>query len=450
MAVDQIRRRLTELRQESFDTPQNRAVDAILDEWDSSGDDFVFPIVDGPPGTGKTTLGAVAAAEYLLQHRGGRVAYLCYTHFAADEAMKKLRGLGFSSQQMIRITANPDETDLQRGIVGWAGDIESLDRATRRRVENTPLLLCTLHGSRKAFRGHEDRARVRLVVDEFSQVSSSLWFATLARARGSKVYPTGYALLGDPYQLPVITSQPYLRPNIGLYIRGRKPYQPHELVRQHRMHKDICAAVNSLRDALYAPFHLETSEKVRDRDLEMFGYRWRKSNVSEKLREVLDPSHPFVIIDTHRAGTHSRTFPSQSLENEGEAKLAADIATSLHDSFIKANGEHLCPTILSPYTAQVGRIRQFLPRELREHCTTIFSSQGREYPCVIISFVWNDPRGFIGFLQEPQLRAQVYVGCSRAQAKLVVLYSRDCFVSKGHQDFDLLDRTDSAYRTDYS
>ena len=48
----------------------------------------------GPPGTGKTTVGSVAAAKYLLENRRGRIIYMCYTNFAAARAKEKLNELG--------------------------------------------------------------------------------------------------------------------------------------------------------------------------------------------------------------------------------------------------------------------------------------------------------------------------------------------------------------------
>jgi hypothetical protein len=60
-----------------------------------------------------------------------------------------------------------------------------------------------------------------------------------------------------------------------------------------------------------------------------------------------------------------------------------------------------------------------------------------------VSFARKNPGRWIGFLGEPQLRAQTYVACSRAMAKLIVLFSFSTF--RGHTDYDyLLEKSDKA------
>lgn len=436
-----------------FDANQRRAVDAILDRWNASGDEeFVFPIVDGPPGTGKTSVGTVAAAKYLLENRRGKIVYLCYTNFAAANAQEKLYEIGLSENQVIRLHSNPKVKDWASGVVGCTSDLTNLSHNEQRRLGNCRVVLCTLHGSRRALRIRGGRPRI--IIDEFSQVSPSMFFATLRRVRTEKRFADGYALLGDPKQLPIISTQPLLKPNIGLFIMRRKSYQPHELKVQHRMHRDICEAVNSLRSALNA-YPIETPKNVQDRDLEdpFFGFSWDEQAVSdEELRDIVDPQYPLVIVDTDGlGGTEKRTFGG-SIKNVAEAGLAVEIAKAIYNSYKTDNGKHLKPMILSPYSAQVGEIRRqlFNERGLKKSCTTIYRAQGREYPCVILSFVRNNPQGFIGFLAEPSLRAQTYVACSRAQGKLIVLLSRQTFVGHGHLDFEYLDGTKSAHKVEVS
>ena len=67
---------------------------------------------------------------------------------------------------------------------------------------------------------------------------------------------------------------------------------------------------------------------------------------------------------------------------------------------------------------------------------TIYKAQGREYPFVIVSFARKNPIQTIGFLAEPELRAQTYVACSRAMAKLVLLFSFSTF--QGYPDYATL------------
>jgi len=454
-AYREIKDRVEE-RYSRFDQLQRQAVEAILDEWSSAGDEvFILPVVDGPPGTGKTSVGTMAVANYLLENREGGITYLCYTHFATDVAQGSLRGLGFGFRQVARLTPNPVERDLRRGVIGssydpWSGSyLEGLSANERRYLQEVQVLLCTLHGSGRALESMRRKQETRIIVDEFSQVNPPIFFMTLQRLRRFNLNPLGYALLGDPLQLPVVTTQPLLQPNIADYIRRLRPtYHAHELEFQFRMHNDICEAVNSLRRALNAGFYLRSSDSVRDRDLtsDPFNFRWREVSSGEEVsREIFDPQHALVIVDTSNLGREEVTVGG-SKRNRDEAGLAARIAIEFNRSFQTEDGIHLTPMVLTPYSGQVREIRNMLPPDLQECCTTIYRSQGREYPCVIVSFVWNNPAGFIGFLEDFRLRAQTYVACSRAQAKLVVLMSRHCFIDVGgHADFVELYNTRTAH-----
>lgn len=274
-----------------FDQQQNKSVDAILDDC-LAGDDFVFPIVDGPPGTGKTTVGAVAVAEYLEQNPGKQVLYMCYTNFAAAQAKETLeRRLGLSPEKAVRLTPDPSKKDWGSGVVGCKSDLTDLSDDEIRKLKQCPVLFCTLYGSARALEARG--ARCRVVVDEFSQVNPPIFFATVSKLK--KFNPSGYSLLGDPKQLPVVTTQPLLSSNIVSYIWGRRPTPTHELKIQHRMHEDICAAVNSLRADL-GTYPIDSSPDAKKRDLEGLKYKWKRSDVNPKYREILDPGHPFVIV----------------------------------------------------------------------------------------------------------------------------------------------------------
>lgn len=431
---DKVAKKIAEIR-DTFDERQNRAVDAILENC-LAGDDFIFPIVDGPPGTGKTTVGAVAVAEYLLKtNMNAQILYVCYTHYAASQAKETLeKKLNLPPDKVIKLTYETRKKDWNKGIVGCKPDLTDLSDNEMRKLKQCPVLLSTLHGLGRALKARSIHCKI--IVDEFSQVDPAMFFSTVSRLRNHN--PSGYALLGDPKQLPVVTTQPLLSLNIKNYLEVRKPIPSHELKVQHRMHKDICAAVNSLRRDLGA-YPIESSREAKNRNLRNLGYRWNKNVVNPKLKDILDPSYPFVIVNTDCLGRgyEQRSFRG-SVKNTLEAQLAVELAKMFYNSFKKANGEQLKPVILSPYAAQVNEIFSKLPLTLRDGCLTVYRAQGREYPCVIVSFVRKNPERMIGFLDDLILKAQTYVACSRAQGKLVVLLSFDTFLGAGHRAFEYL------------
>jgi len=425
----------------TFDNRQNKAVDAILDNC-LAGDDFIFPIVDGPPGTGKTTVGSVAVAEYLqLIGPKAQVLYMCYTHYAASQAKETLeKKLDLPPEKVVKLTHEIHIKDWAKGIVGCRSDLSDLSSNEKRRLQQSPALLCTLYGSKRALEARGTKCRI--IVDEFSQVDPTMFFSTISKLRAYN--PSGYALLGDPKQLPVVTTQPLLSANIKNYLDRRKPIHTHELKVQHRMHEDICAAVNSLRADLGA-YPIESHQKVKDRDLLGLKYIWDKNVVDPNLRDILDPSNPFMIVNTDSLGEEEQRVFRGSIKNVAEAKFAARLSKMFYDSFKGEDGKRLIPVILSPYAAQVNEISSKLPPVLQNECLTVYRAQGREYPCVMVSFVRKNPQKTIGFLDDLILKAQTYVACSRAQGKLVVLLSFDTFLGGGHRAFEYLRQTPKAY-----
>jgi len=364
------------------------------------------------------------------------VVYLSYTNFAAEKAREDFSRLGFTQGDVIRITSNPKEKDWKKGVVGCTSFLSDLSPDEKRRLKNAKILVSTLHGSGRAFTVFK---KPLIIVDEFSQVSPALYFSTLSKIRSTGTHnPAGYVLLGDPNQLPVITSQPLLRPNIGSFIFARKSYQPHQLQTQYRMNLGICNVVNSLRAALNT-YPLKTHEDNEKRSLLNMGYHWQKEKASQDYCEILDPKNPFVMIDTDGLNGEEQVGFGNSVFYPEEARLAANMASIFKQSFINDYSQHLIPTVLSPYTAQIGNIQSnMVDPDLQAQCTTIYKSQGREYPCVIISFTRKNISGWIGFLGKEELRAQTYVACSRAQVKLILLISFSTFFGHGYRDFEYL------------
>ncbi len=416
----------------------------MAEGWDTQDGAFAFPVVEGPPGTGKTTVGVVGAAEYVVQEPDAQVAYLAYTNFAAEKAREELFKLGFDSESVIRLSANPREKNWEKGVVGCQTSLDDLTPNEQRRLRKARILISTLHASGRIF---EIFARPLVVIDEFSQVSPSLFFSTIAKvSTTSKHNPCGYVLLGDPNQLPVITSQPLLRPNVGTFLLARKRnYEPHQLEIQYRMNELICDGVNALREALNT-YPLKTDDAVRRRTLKSLGFEYDGSGLSGNVQQMLEPDYPLVLVDTDGLRGEEQVGFGQSKFFPSEAEWAGRVAQALRSAYTDKQGEKLAPTILSPYTAQIGTI-QSLTRDpaLQANCITIYKAQGREYPAVIVSFARKNPRGEIGFLAEPELRSQTYVACSRAMAKLILLFSFSTF--KGYRDFGtLLERIgDSAF-----
>jgi len=419
---------------------QRDVVDAMLE--DCFGDTyFVLPVADGGPGTGKTRTGTVAAGKYFLQDVDKhKVLYTAYTNFALDRAKEALENIGFPKHDVVRLLPSPGLRDWANGRVGCRWDLLDLSYNDIRRLQEAPFVLCTPY-----MLGRMERLGVRrkIIVDEFSQIDFPTFVMILNQTKSFN--PDGLALLGDPLQLPVVTTQEDLRENIVRFMRTKKRFEPYTFEVQHRMHKAICEAVNNMRRELSSEFSssptpdLVPSDRVRERGMEQLGYRWDERSAG-KFGQVLDPSFPLVIYNSDGLGYEDRSATG-STYNVGEAKLAVEIAKAAYRSYTE-DGRHFLPKIITPYSAQLHLIKEMLrqaPTELQKSVTTVYRFQGREHPLVIVSMVRNNSRGEIGFLDMPMLRGQGYVAVSRAQAKMIVLMSKHTFSS--HPIFDALAKT---------
>jgi ATP-dependent exoDNAse (exonuclease V) alpha subunit len=446
--INEVRTRI-EAMESRLDNRQRLAAESIL-ENPIQEDGFLLPIIDGPPGTGKTTVGVHASIRAILEGRIGGVIYVAPTNFAAMQAKYTFQKYVPDPRDVIWLNPRSSQKSWDEGIVGVRWDLSDLGLDEMRRLRRAPIIICTPYMLGRIKRGYLRSSNIKVIIDEFSQIDPALFFMIVSQtgANTDRYVRGGYALLGDPLQLPVVTTQQELMENIAEFLISYRTIDGgfNALILQHRMHEEICNAVNRMRQELsfwhgFTP--LEPSANVRYRDLRELGYEYAEQRVqdgqlldSEMLREILDPSHTFVVINTDRLSGDSKEIrtKSGSLRNIAEAKAAVDIAIATYQSYYQPQGTRLMPHIISPYNAQVNEIRERLRRSIshniEDHVITAYSSQGREYPMVILSLVRNNPARKIGFLEDEKLRAQVYVACSRAMAKLVVLLSKNTFGGK--------------------
>jgi hypothetical protein len=94
-----------------------------------------FLVVEGPPGTGKTTLIAELIVQYLRRYPEGRVLLSSQTHAALDHVLGKLRDKGLD-QDLVRITRSQEaKVDgnivpllLNRKLEQWGANTEAASR----------------------------------------------------------------------------------------------------------------------------------------------------------------------------------------------------------------------------------------------------------------------------------------------------------------------------------
>jgi superfamily I DNA and/or RNA helicase len=164
------------------------------------------------------------------------------------------------------------------------------------------------------------------------------------------------------------------------------------LAEQHRMNARIMAFPS---EALYGGA-LRAHPAVRDRAVD---------------------DAPLEVVDTAGRGFEDETPEgSDSKQNPGEAELVSEEVARLRALGLPPEAI----AVISPYDAQVQRIRQLLSVEVERglEVDTVDGFQGREKEAVIVSLVRSNDAGEVGFLADVR---RMNVALTRARAKLVVV-----------------------------
>jgi superfamily I DNA and/or RNA helicase len=387
-------------------------------------------LVHGPPGTGKTTV--LVELIRRAAARGEKVLASAPSNLAVDNLVERLVAAGIDVvrvghparvlpavvdhtldqktkahpqaqiaaelvDQAIRLRADARKRKQRRGpgrfsearaqereareLLSEARELE--DRAELAVLEKAQVVLATLTGIES--RPLEGRRFALAVVDEATQAVEPAVYLALLRA--------GRAVLaGDHKQLPptVLASDAQeLSRSLFERLAEAAPQAMITLLEQHRMNERIMRYPS---DALYGG-------KLRAHPA-VAGH-------------AIDDA-PLELIDTAGRGFEDETPPeSDSRRNEGEAGLvAAEVRKLL---------QHLAPrdiAVISPYDAQVQRLRQLLDDVAELEIDTVDGFQGREKEAVVVSLVRSNPDGELGFVADIR---RINVALTRARKKLIVV-----------------------------
>jgi predicted DNA helicase len=274
-----------------------------------------------------------------------------------------------------------------RGLLAEARALEA--RAEAEVLDRADVVLATLtslDGPALA-----DRRFALAVVDEATQAVEPAAYLALLRA--------GRAVLaGDHLQLPpTVLSAQAQEGGLGVSLFERLvslvgPAAKVTLAEQHRMNARIMAFPS---EALYGGA-LRAHPRVRDRAID---------------------DAPLEVVDTAGRGFEEETpAGSDSKQNPGEAELVASEVSRL----VRLGVPPEAIAVISPYDAQVQRIRQLLAGDVERglEVDTVDGFQGREKEAVVVSLVRSNDAGEVGFLADVR---RMNVAITRARSKLVVV-----------------------------
>lgn len=279
------------------------------------------------------------------------------------------------------------------------------DKAIEEVLSTSKIICCTLSGIGSFVMGKLKKDFDVVFIDEAAQaIEPACWQALL---KGRKA-----VLAGDHLQLPpTIISEQAAKGGLS-YTLFERLYNlwgqgiSEMLTVQYRMNKLIgdwssgelyegklvahpSVAQHTLRDLL-----LLSSDDTNDNDLPVL-----------------------LLIDT--AGFDMDEYKEEdggSLYNQGEVSLTLAHVEKLMKAGILAEDIG----IITPYNAQVGKLRELRPDCLTERLeiSTVDGFQGREKEAIVISMVRSNPRGEVGFLSDAR-RMNVAVTRARRHCCLI-------------------------------
>jgi predicted DNA helicase len=410
--------------------PEQRAA---LDLADRAED---VALVHGPPGTGKTTVLVEAIRRAVA--RGEQVLATAPSNLAVDNLVERLAAmevrcvrLGHPARVLPAVLehtleARAEGHEAARIAKGLVEEAIALRRAARKRrgrrgpgrfsaaragerdarallaearalearaeaevLDRAQVVLATLTGLDAA--PLAGRRFPLAVVDEATQAVEPAAYLALLRADRA-------ILAGDHLQLPpTVLSAAAQQGGLGTSLFERL-VELHgapvavTLAEQHRMNARIMAFPS---EALYGG-----------------ALRAHPDVAAHAIDEA-----PLELVDTAGRGFEEETPEgSDSKLNRGEAELAAaEVERLLAKGLAPAD-----VAVISPYDAQVQRLRQLLADHLDAglEVDTVDGFQGREKEAVVVSLVRSNEAGEVGFLADVR---RMNVAITRARKKLVVV-----------------------------
>ncbi len=382
----------------------------LLHQCLSSPDYF---LVQGPPGSGKTSRFLRALVEVFVRHWKKRVLLITYTNRAADEicAVLEKQNIPFLRLGTPAATAFPAAT-----LHGYSRQQQM--EALPALVRSLPCVVSTaasLVGSPEYLNQQFDVA----IVDEASQLLE-------LHLAGILSFVPRFVLIGDEKQLPAVVQQsaPAVLEDVlasldfedfreSLFTRLLRRCQQQQwdwcfgmLTEQGRMHREIQEVVNALfYDGKLRPLHER-----------------QQASHSPIFRRF--PHHPlFQLLQTRRVLFIPTPPGQQSKLNEVEARWIAHFvnACARYDPAFSAQRIG----VIAPFRAQIGLIQQYLSASARQQVTvdTVERFQGSERDIILLSLCLHSPRQLAQIQSldaEGKVDRKLNVALTRAREHLLV------------------------------
>jgi predicted RecB family nuclease len=381
--------------------PQNVSADAVSTVVQSLDNSYLF--IQGPPGSGKTTVGSHVICD--LIERGKRVAVTSTSHKAIHNLLHKVercitgRGGGFRGLYKHTGADSQYVSDEETALIESVDKNEAFDGGNYHLAGGTAWLF-----AREELAGRFDY----LFIDEAGQVS-------LADALALSTCAKNVVLLGDPSQLAQVNQgrQPlHAGDSVLQHLLGRHqtvaPYRGIFLDQSYRMQPEVCAFISeAMYEGRLQPATATTSHRITldGRDIAGLYYSSivHESNSSSSLEEASEIVRQIALLLQQ-----GMLVDSQPEQWAGVPRLLTQ------DDII----------VVTPYNAQRRTIKQKLrDAGIEVAVGTVDKFQGQEAAIVFYSMATSSgddmPRN-MHFLFE---RNRFNVAVSRARVASVLVCS---------------------------
>lgn len=359
-------------------------------------------IVQGLPGTGKTTIITIIVLLSVLQNQ--RVLLSSHTHTAIDNVLMKLLPYSVStfssSHTELPVLRLGEQSRIHPSIrqyhitQQWSGAFDEYAQI----MSQCMVVGATVYTSVAQF----PRGVVfdRCIVDEAGQITEPSILQVMMMSRKT-------LLVGDSMQLPPLVqsnlmSEGGLSESLLSRLEKQHPACASKLCVQYRMNEAIMALTNHL---IYHNCLTTATTQLASSVLAV--------QLSEKaptwVREVCLPAHCVVFVNTDGWSDENRESCSALLsshQNEFEARITEQLVTWMVDGGVACSDIG----VISPYSAQVSLLSNRLSRFCRQwrrvccmmgrhkphggkeascclEVSTVDRFQGRDKECVVVSLV---------------------------------------------------------------
>lgn len=406
-------------------------------------------ILNGPPGTGKTSIIIKNLVAKLQESPNRSILLLAYTNRAVDELCDTVdRAISGKNRKFIRIgnelACSPKHRPsllknvLDEEEIKLAEDGKKFSReSVRQLLQNQSIYISTI----ASINGKEEIFKLKkfdtIIVDEASQVLEPQIIGILSKCKR-------FILIGDHKQLPAIVLQNSeksktnnsLLESIGLNNRKNSLFE--------RLY--VFCEKNNLHHA----FDSLTYQGRMHRDIADFPNRYFYHSRLKELEGNLAQTQALQLhfpennpLAQKLASQRVLFFPTQKNKernigksNEEEADLVVQLISEIQNLYTlnhKTWDEHKTLGVITPFRNQIALIKQKLEEARIPHHETITIDtveryQGSQRDIIIYSFAVNSPfqlKSIVNFNDNETVDRKLNVALTRAREQLILIGNID-------------------------